>query len=144
MKEAVLGDPAPFWGGHQGLLYTDQGHLMWGYSLLNGHRGQRFDENHGPLLQSQGTRQWTGQGVGTLWSLRCSKCASWAGAGDQTEVLQGEVQDGRTGTVEAVGLLGGLWRSCVSGSLKPKVGGRNLLGWGRSGACSWCLVDVGR
>lgn len=64
---------------------------MWGYSLLNVHRGQRFDENHGPLLQSQGARQWTGQGVGTLWSLRCSKCTSWAGAGDQTEVLQGEV-----------------------------------------------------
>lgn len=114
------------------LLYADQGHLLPGDSRLDGQGGHGFDENHASLLQSQRA----GQGVGTVRSLGGSKAASWAGAGDQAQVLQGEVEDGGTGAVEALGLLGSVWRGgCSGGLVEADAGGCNLLGYGGSGAC---------
>lgn len=114
------------------LLHADQGHLLPGYRLLDGQGGHGFDENHASLLQSQRA----GQGVGTVGSLGGRKAASRAGARDQAQVLQGEVDDGRTGAVEAVGLLGGVWRGgCSGGFVEANAGGCNLLGYGGSGAC---------
>lgn len=114
-------------------MHTDQGHWLPRYRLLQRHRGHRFDEHHASLLQSQGA----GLGVCALWSLRASEGVLWAGARDQTQVLQGEVEDGRTGAVEAVGLLDGDVRRGGSSSrfVKTNAGGCNLLGEGRSGAC---------
>lgn len=112
------------------LLYTEQGHRCPRHRLR--HRGHRFDEDHAPLLQSQRA----GQGVGTLWSREGGE--SVPRAGDQAQVLQGEVQDGRTGAVEPVALLDGVWRGGRRGGfVKTKADGRDLLGEGRSGACAW-------
>lgn len=114
------------------LLHADQGHLLPRYRLLDGQGGHGFDENHASLLQSQRA----GQGVGTVGGLRGSEAASWAGAGDQAHVLHGEVEDGRTGAVEPVGLLEGVWRGGRSGGfVEANAGGCNLLGYGGSGAC---------
>lgn len=98
---------------------------MLGDHLLDRHRRYRSDENHASLLQGQRA----GQGVGTFWSLRSSDGVSWAGARDQTQVLQGEVEYGGTWTVEVVGLLGGERRgSSSSRSVNTKAGGCDLLG----------------
>ena len=112
-------------------MHTDQGHGLPGYRLLQRHRGHGFDEHHASLLQSQRTRQ----AVHTLWSLRGSEAVLWAGARYQTQVLQGEVEDGGAGAVEAVGLLDGdVRRGGGSRFVKTNAGGGDLLGEGRSGA----------
>lgn len=80
--------------------------------------------------------QRAGQRVETLGSLGSSKSVAWTGAGDQTEVLQGKVEDGRTGAVKALGLLRVVWRGSSRGGFeKANVGGCDLLGWTSSG--SW-------
>lgn len=125
------------------LLYTDEGHWLCRYRLLHGYRGHRLDENHASLLQSQRPRQRAGQGVGALWRLRGGEGASWAGAWDQTQVLQGEVEDGGAGAVQLVGLLGGARRVSGGSGSRPvtaEAGWCDLQGWDRSGACgrgSW-------
>ena len=115
------------------LLHTEQRHWVCRHRLVNRHRGHGFDEDHASLLQRQRGRQGAGQGAATLRSLRGSEGVSWAG--DQAQVLQGEVEDGRTGAVEVVSLLRGARRVGSSRSVEAKAGGCHLLDRGRSGAC---------
>ena len=122
------------------LLYTDQGHRLCRHRLLDWNGGHGLDENHTPLLQRQRAWQRAGQGASALWGLGGGKAVPWAGARDQTQVLQGEVEDGGAGAVEVASLLGAARRvgrgvNSGSGSVEAKAGGRNLLGWGGSGAC---------
>lgn len=80
--------------------------------------------------------QRAGQGVETLGGVGGGVPASWTGAGDQAQVLQGEVEDGGTGAVKALGLLRGVWRGSSGGGFEQaNAGGRDLLGWGSSGSC---------
>lgn len=97
---------------------------MCGCRRLCGYRGHGFDEHHASLLQRQR--------AATVGRLGGSEAAPWAGACDEAHVLQGKVEDGGTGAVEAVGLLSGVGRS--SGFKKTDAGGRYLLGNGGSGA----------
>lgn len=129
--DSVSRTSAPALSRSRYLGNADEGQWLGGQTLLERHRGQRFDENHPPLLQSQRA----GQRAHLLWGRRGHDGAGRAGAGDQAQVLQREVEDGWTGAVEALGLLGGEGRRGGSGSVETKAGGCDLLDWGRSGAC---------
>lgn len=94
---------------------------MCGCRGLCRYRGHGFDEHHASLLQ------W--QRAATVGGLGGSEAAPWAGARNEAQVLQGEVEDGGTGAVEAVGLQGS-----GGGFEKTDAGGRYLLGDGGSGA----------
>lgn len=101
--------------------------MLSGHRLLERQGGHGFDENHASLLQTQRA----GQSAEALWSLRSSISVSWTGAGDQTEVLQGKVEDSGTGAVEALGLVRTVWRGSSSsrgGFEKANAGGCHLLG----------------
>lgn len=134
----VCGEGAPYWpkartaaGGFY-LLNADQGHLLGGRRLLERQGGHGFDEQHASLLQTQRA----GQSVEALGSLGSGVSVPWTGPRDQAEVLQGEVEDGGTGAVKALGLLRVVRRGRSRGGFeKANAGGCDLQGRGRSG--SW-------
>lgn len=117
-------------GIHSYLLHTDQGHWLPRRRVLDGHGGHGFDEDHPSVLQSQRARQ----SVALFRGLRSREGVHRVGVGDQTQVLQGEVQNGGTRAEESVGLLGGVRRG--GRFVQTRIGGGPLLeGGGWSGAC---------
>lgn len=107
------------------LLQADQSERLSRQRRLDWNRRDGLDEHQASRLQAQ-------RGAGALWRLGGPEGTAWAG--DQTQVLQREVQDGRAGTADPTGLM---WRGEGGGSqgfAQAKVGRGHFKGGGRSGA----------
>lgn len=109
------------------LLQADQSERLSRQRRLDRNRRYGLDEHQASRLQAQQTRS----GAGALWRLGGPE--GTARAGDQTQVLKREVQDGRAGTADPTGLV---WRgdSGSRGFAQAKVGRGHFKGGGRSGA----------
>lgn len=109
--------------------------------MLDWHGGHGLNEDHAaPLMQAQVGRQ--GHGAGVLWGLGSTRAASGyrARPRDEAQVLQGKVEDGRAGAVEAVP-----WSREGRGGGRPvegEAGGGELLDRGRSRAWEGEREDI--